>query len=493
MAATVARAHLAPVELDDEQEAPVEPAGRRPTWLRQHAGRVAGAGAAVLLGLVGLQVVLDAHERDRLEYLADVPGVLSPLQDAPGALRTWTPSAGSLVAEDAAGHWAIGARYHLGGVDLRGTDPDTGDVLWSVPFSLENAQPPGGRQEFPSVWVRCTTTTSGHGPRAVCAADVSPAPSAGAVTPLLVLDPETGSILADLSLERGSLWTATGAHLVVAAPQRDDAGGVRWTLTATDPATGDVQWRRRTPLVPEVHAVRLGDRVVRSEADLTSDDDRVLLTDSGHAWLFGADGEPRGDVTVETDGWAELARAGTLVWAPWQAFAVPAGVLVTRDGTRTAVGERPARLAVDDGSADDVVLLSDDEGAGEATLVGRDATSGEELWRLGGTSGEPLLVDGVVHVAQGRDVRAVDARTGGTRWLAHVGAPPVYLGTDGSLVVVVTADRTLRGLGRADGRLASVADVARHLARDPGGVDQVSEYAGRLLVRFRDGSGVLVG
>jgi hypothetical protein len=98
-----------------------------------------------------------------------------------------------------------------------------------------------------------------------------------------------------------------------------------------------------------------------------------------------------------------------------------------------------------------------------------------------------------VHVAQGRDVRAVDARTGESRWLAHVGAPPVYLGTDGSLVVVVTADRTLRGLGRADGRLASVADVARHLARDPGAVDQVSEYAGRLLVRFRDGSGIVVG
>ena len=122
-------------------------------------------------------------------------------------------------------------------------------------------------------------------------------------------------------------------------------------------------------------------------------------------------------------------------------------------------------------------------------LGGRDATSGEELWRLTGTTGEALLVDGVVHVAQGHEVRALDARTGESRWLAHVGAPPVYLGTDGSLVVVVTADRTLRGLDRADGQLASVADVARHLARDPGGVDQVSEYAGRLLVRFRDGFG----
>ena len=230
---------------------------------------------------------------------------------------------------------------------------------------------------------------------------------------------------------------------------------MRWTLVATDPATGDVQWRRQTPLVPEVHAVRLGDRVIRSRADLTSDDDRVLLTDSGHAWLFGADGEPRGDVTVETDGWAELARADTLVWTPWQAFAVPAGILVTRDGTRTAVGERPARLAVDDGSAPDVVLLSGDRSGGDSLhdglLVGRDATSGEELWRLTGTTGEALLVDGVVHVAQGREVRALDARTGESRWVADVGAPPVYVGTDGALVVVVTADRTLRGFDRAGG------------------------------------------
>ena len=498
MATTVAHAHLAPVELDDEEHRPApttcapgaDVGATARAWL-------AGAAAALLLALVGVQTVLDARERERLEYLADVPGVLSPLNDPPGALRPWAPSAGALVAEDSAGHWAIGARYHLGGVDLRGTDPDTGDVLWSVPFSLDAALPPGGRSEFPAVWVRCTTTASTDGPRAVCAGEVSPVPAGGAVTPLLVLDPASGTTLATASLAPGSLWSATGSHLVVATPERDAAGSVRWTLVATDPATGDVQWRRQTPLVPEVHAVRLGDRVIRSRADLTSDDDRVLLTDSGHAWLFGADGEPRGDVTVETDGWAELARADTLVWTPWQAFAVPAGILVTRDGTRTAVGERPARLAVDDGSAPDVVLLSSDRSGGDSLhdglLVGRDATSGEELWRLTGTTGEALLVDGVVHVAQGHEVRALDARTGESRWVADVGAPPVYVGTDGALVVVVTADRTLRGFDRAGGQLASVADVARHLARDPGGVDQVSEYGGRLLVRFRDGSGLVVG
>ena len=235
--------------------------------------------------------------------------------------------------------------------------------------------------------------------------------------------------------------------------------------------------------------------MIRSEADLTSDDDRVLLTDSGHAWLFGADGEPRGDVTVETDGWAELARAGTLVWTPWQASAVPAGVLVTRDGTRTAVGERPARLAVDDGSAPDVVLLSGDRAAA-ATRDGRSSVATPPPARSSGASPAPPArpCSSTASCTSRRATRSAPSTPGraspaGRATSAH---RPVYLGTDGSLVVVVTADRTLRGLDRADGQLASVADVARHLARDPGGVDQVSEYAGRLLVRFRDGSGIVV-
>ena len=184
---------------------------------------------------------------------------------------------------------------------------------------------------------------------------------------------------------------------------------------------------------------------IRSAPALTSDDDRVLLTDSGHAWLFGADGAPRGDVTVATDGWAALARADTLVWTPWQTFAIPAGILVTRDGTRVAVGESPASLAVDDGSAPGTVLLTDTTAG--TTLVARDATTGDELWRTDGLTSEPLLVDGAVYLPGVDDVAAVDARTGEQRWRADVGGVPLFLGTDGTHVVVLTPDRTLRALG----------------------------------------------
>ena len=428
---------------------------------------------AVLLALLGCAVVLDARERERLEYLADVPGVLSPLHDPPGALRPWAPSAGALVAEDSAGRWTIGARYHLGGVDLRGTDPDTGDVLWSVPFSLDAAPAAGrplgvpvglGALHHDDLRRRPPGRLRGRGLPGACRRRRHPSPGAR---------PRDRPDLATCRWQPGSLWSVTGSHLVVASPQRDDAGGVRWVLTATDPATGDVQWLRRTPLVPEVHAVRLGDRVVRSQADLTADDDRVLLADSGHAWLFGADGQDRGDVTVETAGWAELGRSGTLVWTSWQPLAVPAGILVTRDGTRTAVAERPARLAVDDGSAPDVVLLSDGEGAGEATLVGRDATSGEELWRLTGTRARSC--SSTVSCTSPRAARSARSTPGR--------ASPAGVAT--SERPRVPGHRRLarrRRHRRPDAARAStgptggspsVADVARHLARDPGGVDQV--------------------
>ena len=233
MAPEVAHPHLAAVELDeelDEQDRADGSAGRAPAWLRQHAVWVAAASVAVLLALLAAQSMLDARERARLEYLADVPGVLSPLHDPPGALHPWAPSAGALVAEDSAGRWTIGARYHLGGVDLRGTDPDTGDVLWSVPFSLDAAR----RRAAVRSSRRCGCAAPRRPPPAahlaVCAAEVSPARADGGVTPLLVLDP------ADRPDAGGPV---AGARLAVVggglAPRRREAAARRRRRGALGP------------------------------------------------------------------------------------------------------------------------------------------------------------------------------------------------------------------------------------------------------------------
>ena len=195
--------HLAPVELDEPDLTRTAGPSLLPAWLRRHAPAVAGATALLVLALLSAQSALDSRERQRLAYLADVPGVLSPLHDPPDALWRWAPTAGTLVAGDQAGRWAIGALYHRGGVDLQGTDPDTGHVLWSVPFSLDAALPPGGRSELPSVWVRCTAVAA-QTPVAVCAAEVSPVGSVGAATPLVVLDPTDGTVLATPAVAAGS-------------------------------------------------------------------------------------------------------------------------------------------------------------------------------------------------------------------------------------------------------------------------------------------------
>ena len=446
-----------------------------------------------MLALVGVQSSLDERERERLAYLADVPGVLSPLHDPPAALRTWTPSAGALVAEDSdrplghrrpvpprrrrpARHRPGHRRRPVVRALLARRRPAARRPL-RVPLGLGALhhddlprRPPGGlrRGGLPGARRRCRHPAARARPGL--------RQDAG--------DPQPGGRCAVVG---------DGAHLVVATPQRDAAGAVRWVLAATDPATGDVQWHRRTPSCP---------RCTRC-ASATGD---PLPGRPDQRRRPGAPHRQRARVAVRRRRGAarrrdrrdrrlgRAGRAGTLVWTPWQAFAVPAGVLVTRDGTRTAVGERPARLAVDDGSAPDVVLLSERSG-GEAPRT-HARRSGRHLRRGALAPHRHHRRGPARRRCRARRARPTGsapstpgrARPAGSRRRA----PPVYLGTDGSLVVVVTADRTLRGLDRADGQLASVADVARHLARDPGGVDQVSEYAGRLLVRFRDGTGIVV-
>ena len=244
-------AHLAPVELDDEGR-PGRRRRRRPgRWVRRHAAGVTAAAVALVLVLLGVQSWLDARERARLRYLAEVPGVLRALADPPGVLWRWTPErrlprrratarvAGRSAPTTSRAGWTCAA-----------STPDTGDRRWSVPFSLDAALPPGGRSEFPSVWVRCTTAPSGDAPLAVCAAEVSPVASGGAATPLAVLDPAR---LGPRDTDRPGRVAVGGDRRppwCAPRPAADGRGGVRWTLTATDPVTGAVQWRAAPRVVP---------------------------------------------------------------------------------------------------------------------------------------------------------------------------------------------------------------------------------------------------
>lgn len=481
--------HRQVLEIDEgEPVTTSDVVGARRDWIRRRAPWLAVAVVVAVLALVGAQTLFDVRARDRLAYLASVPGVLQPLPEHVSTLWGWTPAdAVTLVADDTAGRWTIGTRYRQGAVELRGIDPDTGAHLWSTPFPIDDALPPEARGTFPSVWVRCATLPAA---RAVCGADLA-GPGQVVGTPLMVLDPNDGSVISRRILPAGTLWAASDGLVVVARPVADDSTHTHWDVRATDPGTGARVWSDSTPSVAASEPLRIGSTTIDSETTLSADADRVLLAGDGHAWLWSPDGEPLTPHSVGPKGWTELGRSDTLAWTPFQSLAHPAGVLVTDRGKHVAVDGSQADLAVDDGSARNVVLLRN--GQGGSVVVARDATTGRELWRAEGTTGPLMVLDGAVVTAGSTSVVSRDARSGDERWRAHVDATPVYLGADPLHVVVLTDDLQLRTLDLVDGRTAGTADVRSLLGGGYATLDDAEEHGGRLLLTFRDGSGLALG
>ena len=375
-------------------------------------------------------------------------------------------------------------------MELRGTDPDTGAVLWTTPFAIDDALPPEDRGGFPSVWVRCTTVTAAPRARAVCGADLA-GPGVVIGIPLLVLDPTSGTVVTHQVLPAGTLWTVSGRHLVLARPVADDVSHSHWDVRATDPSTGALAWHRTTPVVALTGPPRVGDVLIDPDATLTTDADRILLAAGGRAWLWSPAGAAGEDLRVRPGGATQLGRAGTIVWSPLQSLGVPAGELVTDRARRVPVDGVQAQLTIDDGSAAGVVLLRSRTGG--TTLVARDAGTGRELWHATGSVGPVIVLDGSVVTAGPSSVVSRDARTGAEHWRTRIDAVPVYLGADPEHVVVLTDDHQLRVLDLADGGVATTADVGALLGTDSGDLDQAAEFGGRLLVTFRSGAGVVVG
>ncbi|WP_028046224.1 PQQ-binding-like beta-propeller repeat protein [Cellulomonas sp. URHE0023] len=481
---------LAVEEAEAPTDAPDVVAAPR-AWIRRRTPWLVAATVLAVLALVGAQAALDLRDRHRLADLAAVPGVLQPLPERVHAVWRWTPvTSASLVAGDTASRWAIGARYQQGVVELRGTDPDTGAVLWTTPFPIDDALPVEDRGGFPSVWVRCATVSPAPRAQTVCGADLA-GPGEVVGVPLLVLDPTDGAVLARQVLTAGSLWTVDGGHLLVARPVADDVTRTHWEVRATDPATGAGVWDSSTRPVRLTGPVRVGGVTIDPEAALTNDGDRILLAAGGHAWLWSPDGTGHRDVQISPEGVTRLGRGGTLVWTPFQSLGLSVGVLVTDGGRQVPIDGVQAELTIDDGSAPGVVLLR--TRAEGAALVARDAGTGRELWRAGGSVGPVIVLDGSVVAAGPSAVVARDARTGEVRWRTRLDAEPVYLGADPRHVVVLTGDEKLRVLDLGDGHVAGTADVGALFGADPGDLDHAEEVGGRLLVMFRSGSAMAIG
>src|SRR5690606_14602517 len=102
-------------------------------------------------------------------------------------------------------------------------------------------------------------------------------------------------------------------------------------------------------------------------------------------------------------------------------------------------------VAADDGSVQGVLLV-----ASRARLEVWNRESGRiELVADGAASGEVLLLDGALVVAQGGELIARDIRTGTVRWSVELARGRI-VGTDGTLVLAIDprgADRTLLAVG----------------------------------------------
>lgn len=438
------------VELDD---APPE----RPAAARRPRARLPWllAAAGVVVALVTAQLVLDARERARLAGLADVPGVLAPLDGPPRTL--WTVAADaegdqpSWPTEPVAGTTVV-VRRVAGDRTVRGMDARTGEVRWSTPLPLE----PGASPALPpATWCEAV------GRSGVVRCESQFPAGTRTVTTSFLLDLADGRLLRQVDGAEQSV--VAGDLLVVGTSRRADTD-VAWTLAAQDPRTGEQVWSTSLPAVRRVERVNLGSQVVGVTASLVAAGGRVMLTESGHVTVLAPDGAVERTIQVGLDGWTTLTPDGTVGWSPYGAMA-PAPRLWLPDGTQVDADGYPVTPDVDDGSAPGLLWVEDSD---DRELVVMDAATGRTLWRAPATTA-PVVLDGTVYAGTATGAAAWDARTGRQRWRTEVGRQAGLVVTDGRSLLVLSISRHWFALGLTDGARRWDAQAAPPLDTVGGG------------------------
>ena len=428
----------------------------RPTPATRRTLRLLVTTALVVVALVVGQGVLDARERSRLAALAALPGVLAPVDASVHELRRVAGEPDeTLVGLGPVDGVAVLVVAPDEGTDAAvvGRDRQTWRLLWR--HTVDPALADG---------TDVTCDALADGTHLLCTSWT------GDATVADVLTAADGTLVRRFTVG-ADLLALTGLG-VVSATASDDG---TWVVTTSDPVTGAVRWRDELPArAGEGFGVRPGAR-----------DGFVLAATDSWARLYRADGTVVRDVTFPDTGYTQLGPRGTLLHIPsgrGRADDAPAATLVLADGTRLGVEDYLAPDPI--GDAPDDVLLTTDTATG--SLVVRDAATGAQWWRSDDVvqlrafdvTSRLVAVGDVLVSATGQDVVAWDARTGRERWRVDDGRP-VYLGTDGSDIVLVGGDGTVAALG-TDGREA--------WRTGPGAVPEV----GRIVVDPRVWDGLLV-
>ncbi|WP_028045206.1 PQQ-binding-like beta-propeller repeat protein [Cellulomonas sp. URHE0023] len=471
----MARGEMQHVELDEESAGVVAP--RSPTTRRRRRWVAAAAGAA--LAVLAVQLVADARERAVVARLAEVPGVLAPVDESlPVAWRS--DSVGDLIWYQIATHGAVVGPV----VDADGSqrlvahDLATGKVRWSTELYGPDPVRAEAEADLGASPPTCVTTDDAEDPdRVACLAtdgfvrfrDSGAMQVPASATFVRVVDTADGRVVAQ--------WPASGTTLAVVgdvavlASYSDSYGAV--ILDARDLLTGEPRWTAQVAAPTEVVA----DRTTDWPPDVYRVADLLACTGfSGHPALIDADGQPvnpqlgdAADADVPGHFYVENAT-GRLVFSDWSngsSYGTGATVL-DGDRPRYTLPGTPYVPTVDDGSVNDLLLFSA-WGAGPTDgvlLNGADAETGTRRWSsdLEVSTDNPaaMILRGRAFVTTREGLAAVDGRSGRTLWSLDApegrtfGSPM----TDGRYVLVLS-------VGSDEGTASELH------ALDPGSGEQV--------------------
>lgn len=466
------------VELVDGPAEPTQPlpgaaAPVRRWWF------VAAAGA-VVLGLAGVQWVVDAREDAAVARLAAVPGVLAPVGDHLDVVRhlgeaeTRALQSSIPVGEDA---WASIRVGSDGSQSFTATDLRTGAEIWSTPLLGPHPGRAAGREkstgggceagdagadEVPT-WAVCTVT-DGYSTFSIASGqETVPATT----TRVAVLDTTDGHLVTGWDMAHDAQVGVLPGLVLVGLRREGDV-----EIVAHDARTGAERWRHRDTPAPNTSQPTLS-------WSFDTAGDVVAYADGEHLTVLSAAGE-----VVRTD--LRSAPAGTLSTDP--ATGLPILWSLSSDGSATTLLARdadPARdrlllgrlvhRTVDDGSVPGLVLTAGDR------LYAWDEDTGRARWDTELLAGfTALIARGRVVVCDSTEVVALDGDTGEEQWRAEApGCSFSGLATDGRDVLVpsiasgtggpggvaafdlATGERTRR-LGFPDG-IVQAQVLGRHL------------------------------
>lgn len=415
---------------------------------------VAAGAAALVLLLLGAQVVADARARAALAELRDVPGVRAPL---PAALtEVWRVPGDRLpVPVPPTGDPLLGLRDTTTGTELVALDPATGADAWALPLT---SAPAGAADVLGTPLPACDAPRSpgtARPARLVCLVTDAWSRDGGLVAQ------EVPATTSRLVVVRTSDGHVTAEHAVDVAPPAPGAAPDGADDGTPLPATSLV-------LIGDVavlgHPVAPAGLLVRAVEVATG----AELWRRAPAPAGPAAGEPTtprvraadGAVAVPAPyGFALVARDGSLLRQvrvgpgalTGAALGLPGdrGLLVREDDRWRLVTSRrdvplpgdPLVATVDDGSAGALVLSRTPQG-----LHAVAADSGTQRWSVPLPDAEQaLVVQGRVHVLAPDGLHAYDARTGAPLWQRrhadHDESRAGPVATDGEHLLVPVAGR----------------------------------------------------